>query len=324
MKKLVSVIIPVYRTEKFLNQCICSVINQTYSNLEIILVDDGSPDRCPEICEEWKGKDNRIQVIHQKNGGGGKARNIALDKAKGDFILFVDSDDYISPIMIEFLLSQFKEDIDIVECSYRETSNDNVMFDDLKDEYNVERYSNVDAMRENIKDHIFRQLIWNKLYRKNVINTIRFPVGTKIDDEYWTYQVIGNARRLIYTDKVLYAYRQQNDSVMHSLDITKRLQAVKAKRNRYDYICKHMPELQEECIYNLWISCIYQGQLALKEKNEKNIENVWSELKRTLREYPIDIDRLDNISCLHKIWLYLAAKHLKLTCRIRNSLKVGL
>ena len=115
---LISVIVPVYNVEKYLSQCISSIVNQTYQNLEIILIDDGSPDHCPEICDKWEHLDGRITVIHQSNCGGGQARNRALDIARGEFIAFVDSDDYIAPTMYEFLFGLFRDDIDIKDCSW--------------------------------------------------------------------------------------------------------------------------------------------------------------------------------------------------------------
>lgn len=324
MESMISVIIPVYRTETYLNRCISSVVNQTYKNIEIILVDDGSPDDCPNICDEWSKKDKRIRVIHQKNLGGGAARNAALDIVKGDFIAFVDSDDYIAPAMLEFLVGQFQGEVDIVECSYCNTDSDLAEFDDIKSEYEQQQYSSFDAVRENIRDHIFRQLIWNKMYRREMIGDIRFPVGTKIDDEFWTYRVIGNARKLVYTNKVLYAYRQQENSVMHSLDAEKRLQALTAKKERYDYICKRMPELQEECLYNLWCLCIYQGQLILRTKNCNVEYDIWNELKNTIKEYPFDIVKQTGLCRMQIIWLMMARLNLKVTCWIRNGLKIGL
>ena len=118
MEPLISVIIPVYNVEKYLNKCITSVVEQTYKNLEIIIVDDGSTDQSPEICDEWEKRDGRIQVVHSSNGGAGKARNTALDMATGDYVTFVDSDDYIAPQMYQVLLEQFYDGIGIVECNY--------------------------------------------------------------------------------------------------------------------------------------------------------------------------------------------------------------
>ena len=319
MNELVSVIVPVYKTEKYLNHCINSIVGQTYNNLEIILVDDGSPDRCPAICDLWKEKDERIKVFHQVNAGGGQARNLALDKSKGKFVIFVDSDDYIAPFMIEFLYKQFQDDVDIVECGYCITHNDNAEFDEESEGYRWESFGAEEAVLENIKDRIFRQIIWNKMYRKSVVGDLRFPVRKNIDDEFWTYQVLGNARKVIYTNKVLYAYRQQENSVMHSLNAVRRFQALEAKLQRHEYICKYMPVLKNESICNIWFTCLYQGQLLLINSNK----DIWKELTEILKKYPIR-NYLNSMSGKEKIWLSMADKSFYWTCYIRNLFKIGL
>lgn len=319
MNELVSVIVPVYKTEKYLNHCINSIVGQTYNNLEIILVDDGSPDRCPAICDLWKEKDERIKVFHQVNAGGGQARNLALDKSKGKFVIFVDSDDYIAPFMIEFLYKQFQDDVDIVECGYCITYNDNAEFDGESEGYRWESFGAEEAVSENIKDRIFRQIIWNKMYRKSVIGDVRFPVRKNIDDEFWTYQVLGNAEEVIYTNKVLYAYRQQENSVMHSLNAVQRFQALEAKLQRHEYICKYMPVLKKESICNIWVTCLYQGQLLLINSNK----DIWKELTEILKKYPIR-NYLNSMSGKEKIWMSLADKSFYWTCYIRNLFKIGL
>ena len=319
MNELVSVIVPVYKTEKYLNHCINSIVGQTYNNLEIILVDDGSPDRCPAICDLWKEKDERIKVFHQVNAGGGQARNLALDKSKGKFVIFVDSDDYIAPFMIEFLYKQFQDDVDIVECGYCITHNDNAEFDEESEGYRWESFGAEEAVLENIKDRMFRQIIWNKMYRKSVVGDVRFPVRKNIDDEFWTYQVLGNARKVIYTNKVLYAYRQQEHSVMHSLNAVRRFQALEAKLQRHEYICKYMPALKNESICNIWFTCLYQGQLLLINSNK----DIWKELTEILKKYPIR-NYLNSMSGKEKIWLSMADKSFYWTCYIRNLFKIGL
>ena len=316
MNELVSVIVPVYKTEKYLNH---SIVGQTYNNLEIILVDDGSPDRCPAICDLWKEKDERIKVFHQVNAGGGQARNLALDKSKGKFVIFVDSDDYIAPFMIEFLYKQFQDDVDIVECGYCITHNDNAEFDEESEGYRWESFGAEEAVLENIKDRMFRQIIWNKMYRKSVVGDVRFPVRKNIDDEFWTYQVLGNARKVIYTNKVLYAYRQQENSVMHSLNAVRRFQALEAKLQRHEYICKYMPALKNESICNIWFTCLYQGQLLLINSNK----DIWKELTEILKKYPIR-NYLNSMSGKEKIWLSMADKSFYWTCYIRNLFKIGL
>ena len=307
MNELVSVIVPVYKTEKYLNHCINSIVGQTYNNLEIILVDDGSPDRCPAICDLWKEKDERIKVFHQVNAGGGQARNLALDKSKGKFVIFVDSDDYIAPFMIEFLYKQFQDDVDIVECGYCITHNDNAEFDEESEGYRWESFGAEEAVLE------------NKMYRKSVVGDVRFPDRKNIDDEFWTYQVLGNARKVIYTNKVLYAYRQQENSVMHSLNAVRRFQALEAKLQRHEYICKYMPALKNESICNIWFTCLYQGQLLLINSNK----DIWKELTEILKKYPIR-NYLNSMSGKEKIWLSMADKSFYWTCYIRNLFKIGL
>ncbi len=323
MDDLISVIVPVYKVEKYLSQCIRSIVNQTYQNLQIILIDDGSPDRCPEICDKWENIDSRITVIHQSNCGGGQARNRALDIAQGEFVAFVDSDDYIAPTMYEFLHDLFRDDIDIVECGFYTVYDDNVEFDNITAPFEMMKYTAEEAVMENIRDRIFRQLIWNKLYRKNTIDDVRFPTDSKIDDEFWTYRVLANARKLVYTNKRLYAYRQQENSVMHLLSTEKRLQALEAKKQRHEYICTKMPKLEVDSLYDIWLTCLYQGQMILRTDGKGKCYASWEMLEETIRKYPLK-KVLSYVSWTQKIWLKLTSISFSMTCRIRNALKIGL
>ena len=320
--EVISVIVPVFNVEPFLNQCIRSIVQQEYTELEIILVDDGSTDSSSQICDEWAEKDKRIKVIHTENGGGGRARNIALDIAKGKFIGFVDSDDYIAPSFYKHLMEVFTDEIDIAECSYLETGGDNAQFTDFSE--SIMKYTALEAMKENIQDHFFRQLIWNKLYRRSVIGDIKFPEGKKIDDEFWTYRVIGNARMLIRSNAKLYAYRQQENSVMHSMKPEKRLQALEAKVQRHDYICEYFPKLLENSLSNLWFSCIYQSQFALRFMGKREKKEALSYVKEILNKYPINSCLKLDIKFTEKIWLGMAECSFLFTCLIRNILKIGL
>lgn len=319
---MISVIVPVYRAEAYLEHCLRSITEQTYRDLEILLVDDGSPDRCPAICEAWAQRDPRITVYHQHNSGGGQARNTALDAARGEYIAFVDSDDYLAPQMLEFLLGLMEDDIDLVECGYVTTSDDSARFDALEAPYHSGCCSGREAMREHILDRRFRQVIWNKLYRRQVIGEVRFPQGTAIDDEFWTYRVIANARKLKWSDKALYAYRQQPDSVMHSLSVEKRLQAVAAKAERHELIRSQMPELEGDSCCNLWRTCIYQGQLALRDLPGPACRPVFATMDSVLGRYPKVFPA--NFSRKERFWLGLAGKSLSSACRLRNRLGIGM
>lgn len=315
---LISVIVPVYKVEPYLDKCISSIVNQTYRNLEIILVDDGSPDNCPAMCDTWAEKDCRIQVIHQKNQGGGAARNAGLDIAAGSLIAFVDSDDYIATDMYEYLLVLVEQGADIVECSYVEVTGNDAVF---PMEHKVHTYQVQEAMAEHIRDRLFRQLIWNKLYRRETIENVRFPAGKKIDDEFFTYQVLGKAQTLIHSTKICYAYRQQSESVMHSMPISKRLQAVEAKVLRHAYVREHFPELTNLSARDLWFTCMYQGQLALRELDAKTVQATMAYLTTILQENPIPAY---TGSVKEKLWLTMACNNIRLTCRIRNALKIGM
>ena len=316
---LISVIVPVYKVEKYLDKCVQSIVDQTYPNLEIILVDDGSPDNCPAMCDNWAEKDGRIKVIHQQNQGGGSARNAGLDIAQGDFIGFVDSDDYIAPEMFAHLHSLMTPDVDIVECGYRGVWDNTAPFCATNRTPLI--FAATAAMREHIQDHFFRQLLWNKLYRRSVTENVRFPAGTGIDDEFWTYRAIGNARKLVRSFAVMYAYRQQSQSVMHTLNTQRRIRSAEAKRQRHEYITEKFPELTEMSLKSLWFSSLYQGQFALREATNEESTQAVESLAKMLRGYPALKVRG---SIKERIWLFLAHISFKNTCKLRNWLKIGL
>lgn len=315
---LISVIVPIYKVEPYFDKCISSIVNQTYTNLEIILVDDGSPDQCPQMCDAWAEKDARIRVIHQKNQGSGTARNIGLDAAKGEVIAFVDSDDYIAPDMYMHLSTLLEQGADIAECNYIEVTADDAVFEQ---KYETCFYTTQEAMKEHIHDRIFRQLIWNKVYRRKLIENVRFPNGKKIDDEFFTYKVLGNAKVLAHSSKICYAYRQQMDSIMHVISETNRLQAVEAKIQRHAYIKENFPALENLSAKDLWFTCIYQGQMALRNLDGESAKRVIAYLEKNLARMPLP-------SCTgnlkETVWLAMSNTNLLKTCKIRNTLRIGL
>ncbi len=316
---LISVIVPVYKVEAYLDQCVSSIVNQTYRNLEIILVDDGSPDNCPAMCDAWAQKDSRIKVIHKENGGAGAARNHGLDTARGTYIAFADSDDYLEPEMYSHLYSLMRDEVDIVECDYLKVRTEYVEFSQKNAQ--IREFSVGEALQEHIRNRVFCQIIWNKLYRREVVGDVRFPVGKQIDDEFFTYQVLGNAEKLIHSQRVCYAYRQQPESVMHKLSPMNRLQAVEAKSQRHSYLLKKFPELVPFSLVDLWFTCIYQGQVAMRSPGDN--QNVIQVLRKTLEDYPLG-QLPGELSLMHRMWLLLAKVSFEKTCKFRNRLRVGL
>ena len=320
--ELISVIVPVYKVEAYLDRCVQSIVDQTYRNLEIILVDDGSPDNCPTMCDAWAAKDSRIKVVHKENGGSGQARNVALDIAEGQYVGFVDSDDYIAPHMYEHLLHFMTENVDIVECNYKETSDDYMLFDE-ENNWIHQEYTACDALSYHINDTLFRQIIWNKLYRNQTIDNIRFPVGNRIDDEFWTYRVIANARKLVHTSCNMYAYRQQPESVMHCSFSLHRLQAVDAKCQRLKLLQERFPELLSQARINLWYTCLYMGQMSLLHMRADEQAKVFEKLYVTRKQYPLTNNDKRSLPLKQRVWAILSDVSFVTACKLRNCLKMG-
>lgn len=209
---LVSIIIPIYKVEPYLRRCLNSIVNQTYVNLEIILVDDGSPDRCPAICDEYAAKDLRIIVIHKENGGLSDARNAGLDICTGEYISFVDSDDWVENKYIETLISSaLLQDADIVIGSYDLIRNN-------KSEASEPFQNGMFSKKEVFFKIITAQtthlgISWGKLYKKNILEGERFPVGKTQEDNYTSYKFIYKANRICCVDRVLYHYFQREHSI---------------------------------------------------------------------------------------------------------------
>ena len=315
-------IVPVYKAEAYLDHCVQSIVDQTYTNLEIILVDDGSPDNCPAMCDAWASKDPRIRVIHQKNAGGGPARNTGLDIATGELIGFIDSDDYIAPQMYEYLYSLIDDEIDIAECGYIDTWDDATTFTAAATSFVV--YTPEAAMKAHILDTTFRQLIWNKLYRRHTTTGVRFPSGTKIDDEFFTYRLLGNARKLAHSDFPLYAYRQQPASLMHSMGARRRAEAIEAKVQRNAYLQQRFPSLVGESLKNLWFTALYQGQLAMRELHPSFVQGALDYITGLLKPCPLSSEHFAQYSLKERLWLHMAQRAFVPTCRLRNRLKIGL
>lgn len=206
MDDLISVIVPVYKVEKYLNRCIDSIINQTYRNIEVILVDDGSPDKCGEICDAYAAMDNRIIVIHKKNGGLSSARNIGLEQAKGRYVAFVDSDDCISKEMMQVLHNAIKENnATIAACQYLPITEDmkyeSISFA-ISDE-NPVIWTEEEAL---IQVNKCRLQVWNKLYDSELVKDKRFIEGIQFEDIDFTGKCLSSMKYLVYVDAKLYGY----------------------------------------------------------------------------------------------------------------------
>ncbi len=220
----ISIIIPVYKVEKFLRDCMESVLSQTYENLEIILVDDGSPDSCPEICDEYAKMDERIKVIHKKNGGLSDARNAGLDIAKGAYIGFVDSDDIVTPDMFsELAEAMIKNDADLSVCGFYYINEQGYRLEKEKEIFTQEKAL---LTGEECLKHIYFEKngwklvpVWNKLYKKEIWETIRFDKGKIHEDEFVFHKIMRQCKKVAILDKPMYGYRKNSNGIMANLNI---------------------------------------------------------------------------------------------------------
>lgn len=318
---LISIIVPIYKVEQYLDRCIDSIVSQTYSNLELILVDDGSPDGCPKKCDNWAEKDKRIRVIHKKNGGLSDARNAGMETAKGNYISFIDSDDWIEPDFYKVLLDAIQENqCEIAGCKYRRTSK---LSKETGKIGKTACYDCVLAM-DALIDNIIEQVVWNKLYDRNIVNDVLFEKGKYHEDEFWSYQVFGKITRYVEVDYIGYNYFVRSDSIMGEAYSLKRLDAIEAKTIRQTYLEKNFPELALKGNINLMFSCLYHGQLAMRELDKEERKDAIQYLKSVVKEYPIALKKTKGYRATHIIWLCMAQLSFVGTCRIRNILKVGL
>ena len=199
MDEKISVIVPVYNVEQYLERCVDSIINQTYKNLEIILVNDGSTDNSGQLCDELAKKDSRIRVIHKENGGVSEARNFGVKEISGEYVIFIDSDDYINKRMINVLYSQIKlEEADVSVCGVMNVYENN----HIPQARNINEYlilNNEGFLSEYLKGERIPGGIWNKLIKSSIAKSIDFPVGLIYEDAYYHYELIKLAKRYVVT-----------------------------------------------------------------------------------------------------------------------------
>lgn len=212
---LISIIVPIYKVEPYLRRCLDSIVNQTYTNLEIILVDDGSPDNCPQICDEYAAKDNRIVVIHKENGGLSDARNAGLDICRGEYVSFVDSDDWVADIYIEVMLKAIKDNM--ATMAITDFSRTSQTFSTSYSHYDishVEILNHIEATKKLWSEHISAfTTVWGALYKTNLFKRIQFPKGRIHEDLYVSFQLLYTSNKTVFIDIPLYFYFYRDDSI---------------------------------------------------------------------------------------------------------------
>lgn len=240
---LISIIVPVYKVEQYLDECIETIVSQTYRNIEIVLVDDGSPDRCSEICDEWAEKDTRIHVIHKENGGLSDARNVGLAASSGSFIAFVDSDDLLEPEYIEYLYRAICETgADISECRFSRFKNDHETVNGPQCMCLPYIQTGEDALYH-FSNFITpaNHIVWDKLYRRELIEDEPFIYGRQSQDVLFSCHIFGKCNKIARIDNTLYHWRFRQGSASSGF-ITQRLDALETYWQSLIFLNKFYPQ----------------------------------------------------------------------------------
>lgn len=283
MNEKISVIIPVYKVQEYLPKCIESVLQQTYHNLEIILVDDGSPDKCGKICEAYAKKDSRIQVIHKKNGGLASARNAGMDCASGDFILFVDSDDWITKNACQVLyqgLKRYDADCAVGKC---------ITVLDKKGRF-IPQKSKAQPLQCKTPTEAMKQVLLtcssscNRLYKRNIIERFRFPEGRINEDEPVMLRVYAKCNKILFLDQETYYYRKRSNSITTSHFSLQNVDCYYNSAENLTFIKKKKPELTECAEFKYIKTMLYcYVHLSLMKRNPKT-EKIRKELHKNIRK----------------------------------------
>ena len=282
--KLISVVIPVYNVQKYLEECLDSVIGQTYKNIEILLIDDGSTDLSGKICDEYADKDFRIQVIHQKNSGLSGARNKGIDLSSGDYIMFLDSDDYLEKDMLEKLVTTIENlqcDIAVTGTIYCD-ENKNFLFEKSVKQQKI--YHKNEQIFNLLTSYEIGTMAWGKLYNKNLFNDLRYPLNKYHEDVYLTYKLLDKSKKTVVIPDIGVHYRQIKTSIVHSKFSIKHLDSVEATKQRMEFIEKKYPEYRKYSYSTVVYACckVFEKMVQSGYRNEKIETNIQKDVRKYL------------------------------------------
>lgn len=276
---IISIIVPVYNVEKYLKRCIDSILNQTFKEFELILVNDGSTDNCGKICDMYKGKDKRVKVIHKKNAGLSSARNVGLDLAKGKYIAFVDSDDYINKNMYEILYSNLiKTDADISICNFQDVNDNSIInINQSIDNYEYLIFNNIQALNKlYLGNNVNIVVAWNKLYKKDLFEDLRYDEGRIHEDEFIIHKLLYKSKKILYTNAELYYYLKRQGSITQCDFNLKKLDVVYAFKERVEFFMeKKLIELQfkaQKVYIDSFFGNYYKAKIKLDNCNKELIK----------------------------------------------------
>ena len=280
-KPLVSVIVPVYKVERYLDRCVESVLAQDLEDYELILVDDGSPDRCGEICESWAGRDRRIHVIHKENGGLSSARNAGIDNASGEYISFIDSDDWVTKEYLSYLYSLLEAGCSVTACNHTV-----IRKGKRKNNSDIGREKQVLTRKQAYEEVLFHGCVdvsgWGKLYRKEIFKDLRYPEGRLFEDTWLFGDILNRTEGYVFGNRSCYFYEMHGDSIVNRGFTEKNLQYIEAAERLCSLAVQESPDLKTGALRRIGHAKLsvlrYMGNSGLN----------YAELRKKLRREILD------------------------------------
>jgi glycosyltransferase involved in cell wall biosynthesis len=305
MEPSISIIIPVYNLEQYIKRCLDSILTQTFQDFEVIIVNDGSTDNSGSICDEYAQRDNRVRVIHMENGGLSAARNEGIKIAKGEFLGFVDSDDYIEKDMYKVLYTLCHDtNSDISICKFSREVNGKLISE--QKEVSIVEMDNDEAMRQLFKGVLYRFSVCNKLFKKTCFEHIKFPEGRIHEDLATTYKVFANASKSVYTNYEGYVYVKRVESILTSKFNGKRLDAFIGWNEILSFMCRNYPHLSKEFISCFAYGCVDNIHYILNQVENRNLkEEYLSVIQQLVRKFYVKIMLNNALSLKYKITITL-------------------
>lgn len=322
MTPRISVIVPVYKVENYLSQCVESIRNQTFNDIEIVLVDDGSPDNCGVLCDEFAENDKRIKVVHKENGGLSSARNAGLKVASGEYIGFVDSDDYIAPDMFEKLYKAcMANGVFLSACNYLYVFGENVQMEEESGKTCV--LSSEDFFRKILtEDGRIEMVAWNKLYHRSVFEKMDepFPEGKLFEDLGSMFKFVFSVKKVAYIDTGLYFYRRLRPGAITSTQYSNReIDRIEMGNNMTEYVKRVVPGIYEEALVfkfvNSYLTCV-NSMAASRKFDEKIYEYIRNDLKKNKK-----IIIKSFLPLLKKIQLLICSMNFSVYCFLIRKLR---
>lgn len=322
MDPIISIIVPIYNVGKYLPKCIESILNQTFKNFELILVNDGSTDNSGVVCDDYEKKDTRIKIIHKSNGGVSSARNAGLYVAKGEYIGFVDPDDYIDKNMYEKLYRLcIDNNSDIAICRFNREINGKIQNKESTEE--IIELNNMEAMNELFKGNLYRFSLCNKLFSKKCFNDVLFPEERIHEDLSTTYKLFANSKKAVYINYCGYIYVRRENSILTSTYNEKRLQAFIAWDEIIEFIDKNYYEIIEQVIATFTYWCVDNILYILNQvNNSKKKNNYLNIIQKYTTKYYIYIKRNNILSRSYKLRIRIFNINYKLFILGRKIRKV--